>query len=54
MTNIAVGTFHPKTILFFVAFASQFIRTNDAYPSQAAILATTFPLIAQRRTRYMH
>lgn len=46
MTNVAVGTFHPKTILFFIAFASQFIRTNDAYLPQAAILVATFTVIA--------
>jgi len=46
MTNIAVGTFHPKTILFFVAFASQFIRTDDAYLPQAAILVASFTAIA--------
>lgn len=46
MTNIAVGTLHPKTILFFVAFASQFIRADEAYLPQAAILVATFTLIA--------
>ncbi len=46
VTNVAVGTFHPKTILFFVAFASQFIRADQAFLPQAAILVTTFTLIA--------
>jgi threonine/homoserine/homoserine lactone efflux protein len=46
MTNIAVGTLHPKTILFFVAFASQFIRADEPYLSQAAILVATFTMIA--------
>jgi len=46
MTNVAVGTFHPKTILFFVAFASQFIRPEETYLPQAAILIATFTLIA--------
>lgn len=46
MTNIAVGTFHPKTILFFVAFASQFIRPDQPYLPQAALLAATFTVIA--------
>ncbi len=46
VTNVAVGTFHPKTILFFVAFASQFIRPGEAYLPQAAILIVTFTLIA--------
>jgi threonine/homoserine/homoserine lactone efflux protein len=46
LTNVAVGTFHPKTILFFVAFASQFIRPDEAYILQAAILVATFTSIA--------
>ena len=46
VTNIAVGTFHPKTILFFVAFASQFIRADEAYLPQAAIFVGTFTVIA--------
>ena len=46
LTNVAVGTFHPKTILFFVAFAAQFIRADEAYLPQAAILVLTFTGIA--------
>lgn len=46
LTNVAVGTFHPKTILFFVAFAAQFIRADEPYKLQAAILVATFTLIA--------
>lgn len=45
-TNVAVGTFHPKTILFFVAFASQFIRPEGSFASQAAILVATFTCVA--------
>ncbi|MEH3102564.1 MAG: LysE family translocator [Sphingomonas phyllosphaerae] len=45
-TNVAVGTFHPKTILFFVAFASQFIRADAPFVPQAAVLIATFTLIA--------
>jgi threonine/homoserine/homoserine lactone efflux protein len=41
-----VGTFHPKTILFFLAFASQFISREGAYLPQAAILVATFTGIA--------
>jgi threonine/homoserine/homoserine lactone efflux protein len=41
MTNVMVGTFHPKTVLFFVAFATQFIRPDRPYLEQAAILAVT-------------
>lgn len=46
LTNVAVGTFHPKTILFFVAFASQFIRPEGSYASQAMILIATFTSVA--------
>lgn len=46
LTNIAVGTFHPKTIIFFVAFAAQFIRPDGDYLAQAAILILTFTAIA--------
>lgn len=46
LTNVAVGTFHPKTILFFVAFASQFICPDQPYGPQAAILIVTFTLVA--------
>ncbi len=45
-TNIAVGIFHPKTILFFVAFAAQFIRPDAAFVPQAAILVASFTMIA--------
>jgi threonine/homoserine/homoserine lactone efflux protein len=46
LTNVAVGGLHPKTILFFVAFASQFIRADRPYLPQAAILGATFVLTA--------
>lgn len=46
LTNVAVGTFHPKTILFFMAFASQFIRADQPYLLQAAIIVMTFTLVA--------
>ena len=46
LTNVAVGTFHPKTILFFVAFAAQFIHADAPYVPQAAILIATFTGIA--------
>lgn len=42
LTNVAVGLFHPKTILFSVAFASQFISVAEPYLPQAAILTLTF------------
>lgn len=43
--NVAVGTFHPKTIVFFVAFAPQFIRPDVNYALQAAILIATFTVV---------
>ncbi|MCW6508493.1 LysE family translocator [Lichenifustis flavocetrariae] len=42
MGNVAVGTFHPKTIVFFVAFVPQFISPDGDYISQAALLVVTF------------
>ena len=45
-SNVAVGTFHPKTIIFFVAFATQFISPDRSYWSQAAILVATFTIVA--------
>ncbi len=45
-TNVAVGTFHPKTILFFMAFASQFIRADEPYLLQAGVIVMTFTLVA--------
>jgi threonine/homoserine/homoserine lactone efflux protein len=41
-SNMAVGVFHPKTIIFFVAFVPQFIDARGSYLLQAAILALTF------------
>jgi threonine/homoserine/homoserine lactone efflux protein len=40
--NVAVGIFHPKTIIFFVAFVPQFIRADASYTRQAVILVATF------------
>lgn len=45
LSNVAVGTFHPKTIVFFVAFAPQFIRPDVNYALQAAILIATFTVV---------
>ncbi len=42
MGNVAVGTFHPKTIVFFVAFVPQFISPDRNYAAQAALLVATF------------
>ena len=43
--NLAIGTFHPKTIVFFVAFVPQFIRPSSNYVLQAAILIATFTAV---------
>lgn len=44
-SNVVVGTFHPKTIVFFVAFTPQFISARGDYALQAAILVATFCLV---------
>ena len=41
-SNLALGAFHPKTIVFFIAFAPQFISPRGDYLTQAAILVATF------------
>ena len=43
--NVAVGTFHPKTIVFFVAFVPQFISPDRDYATQAALLIASFCLV---------
>ncbi len=42
---VAVGVFHPKTIVFFLAFAPQFISPEGGYAMQAAVLTLTFGLL---------
>ncbi|HEX2585451.1 MAG TPA: LysE family translocator [Steroidobacteraceae bacterium] len=42
LNNILVGTFHPKTIVFFVAFVPQFMSTDGNYWIQSALLLVTF------------
>ncbi len=42
--TVAVGTFHPKTIVFFVAFVPQFISPERGYAPQAVLLTATFCL----------
>jgi threonine/homoserine/homoserine lactone efflux protein len=44
-SNVALGTFHPKTIVFFVAFVPQFIDSHADYKTQAFILIVTFALV---------
>lgn len=51
--NVAVGTFHPKTIVFFVAFVPQFISPHLSYPIQATLLGFTFcAVVATTDTAY--
>jgi threonine/homoserine/homoserine lactone efflux protein len=45
VSNVALGTFHPKTIVFFVAFVPQFIDSRADYRIQALILVATFVLV---------
>ncbi len=45
LSTVALGAFHPKTLVFFVAFAPQFISAGSAYLPQAAILVATFTLV---------
>ncbi|MBV9621498.1 MAG: LysE family translocator [Gammaproteobacteria bacterium] len=44
-SNVALGTFHPKTIVFFVAFVPQFIDPRHGYLPQAALLIATFGIV---------
>ena len=44
-SNVALGTFHPKTIVFFVAFVPQFIDSRADYRIQALIVIATFVLV---------
>jgi threonine/homoserine/homoserine lactone efflux protein len=46
LTNIAVGTFHPKTIVFFIAFGPQFIVPHLPYATQAVLMILTFVGVA--------
>jgi threonine/homoserine/homoserine lactone efflux protein len=46
LTTLAVGAFHPKTIIFFLAFATQFVSPAHDYLGQAAILVATFTTVA--------
>lgn len=43
--NVGIGTFHPKTIIFFVAFVPQFISAEGEYARQAALLVATFCIV---------
>jgi len=45
LSNLALGVFHPKTIVFFAAFAPQFISPRASYAAQAAILVATYTVV---------
>ena len=45
LSNVALGVFHPKTIVFFAAFAPQFISPHAPYAPQAAILIATYTAV---------
>jgi len=45
LSNVALGVFHPKTIVFFAAFAPQFISPHAPYALQAAILVATYTAV---------
>ena len=45
MGNVMVGVFHPKTIVFFVAFVPQFMTASQGYWHQAVVLIATFTLV---------
>jgi threonine/homoserine/homoserine lactone efflux protein len=45
LSNALLGAFHPKTIVFFVAFAPQFISHDGDYLLQATILVVTFAAV---------
>jgi threonine/homoserine/homoserine lactone efflux protein len=42
LNNILVGTFHPKTIVFFIAFVPQFMDATKSCWTQSLILLLTF------------
>ena len=42
VSNVVMGTFHPKTLVFFIAFAPQFISPEGNYLIQSAILIATY------------
>ena len=44
-SNVALATFHPKTIVFFVAFAPQFVSPDGSYAVQATVLVATFSVV---------
>ncbi|HTI00485.1 MAG TPA: LysE family translocator [Acidisoma sp.] len=45
LNNVALGTFHPKTIVFFVSFVPQFITKDASYAAQAALFGATFCVV---------
>lgn len=52
LSNLALGAFHPKTIVFFVAFAPQFIDPKGGYVGQAILVATFAAVVGTTDTAY--
>src|SRR5579883_1665925 len=50
-STLALGTFHPKTLMFFIAFAPQFIDRHESYALQAAALVVTFVVVVAATDR---
>jgi threonine/homoserine/homoserine lactone efflux protein len=44
-SNVALGMFHPKTIVFFISFVPQFINKDANYAAQAVLFGATFCLV---------
>jgi threonine/homoserine/homoserine lactone efflux protein len=44
-SNLALGMFHPKTIVFFVSFVPQFINKDTNYAAQAVLFGATFCVV---------
>ncbi|WP_394761410.1 LysE family translocator [Phenylobacterium sp.] len=44
-SNVLLGVFHPKTIVFFAAFAPQFISPDASYVAQAMLLIVTYTAV---------
>ena len=45
LSSLALGVFHPKTMVFFAAFAPQFISAQASYVLQAAVLVATYTAV---------
>jgi threonine/homoserine/homoserine lactone efflux protein len=45
LSSLALGVFHPKTIVFFAAFVPQFLSPHASYAMQSAVLIATYTLV---------